>query len=989
MKTPRAKSSRRKFQEEAAHTKTSSSRGMEKPLSVCPVVGVGASAGGLEAFSELLAHLPRETGLAFALVQHLDPKRESHLSQILGKATKMPVLEVKDGMALEPDRVYVIPPNASMSVTDGSLKLAAREEQRGRHLPIDHFFESLASHRGNKAIGVVLSGNASDGTLGLKAIKAAGGIAFAQDERSAKFPGMPRSAISAGFVDFVLPPEQIATELARLGEAPYVRAGKDASAEAGKGDELRRIFKLLRTATGVEFASYRQTTIQRRIQRRLTVRRLESLEEYLKDLEKHPDEIQALFRDILIHVTNFFREPESFAALVSHVFPELLRNRDPGEPIRIWVPGCSTGEEAYSLAISLIEFLGDKEDRIPIQVFGTDVSEQVIESARRGIFDTGIEADVSPEQLRRFFSRHDRGYQVCKALRDVCIFARQNVIKDPPFSKLDLISCRNVLIYFEPALQKKLIPIFHYALKPEGFLLLGSAETVGPFGDLFTTVDAKNRIFVKSSDGGHALTHLHLKADFPPVQRDPLEAVGEGQRQVWSRLDVLKEADRLVAEKFFPPGLVVSDSMEIIQFRGEVAPYLNPDSGEASLNLFKMLRPAFANELRRAIAIARKDGASQRKHRLHMELRGEQREVGIEVLKIDPPTAKERAFVILFNEVPPEPAAPKSKKSRGHDDARAARLEEQLAVAQEHLQSLSEEHEATNEELRSANEEIQSSNEELQSTNEELETAKEELQSTNEELITLNEELRHNNADLTAINDDLNNLLRGISLPVVMLGRDLRIRRFTPGAQKLFKLIPTDIGREITDFKANIDVPDLEELICEVIDGLCARERELQDSQGRWLRLEVRPYETADNKIAGAVLVLFEIDDAKRAHERLAYAKTCADIIIETVPTPLLVLDGDLRVRRATSAFCTQFRVAADAVEARLLYELGNGQWNIPALRSLLEEVLPKNAQVTDFKVEHTFPRIGKKTMLLNARRVEPANGDEPMIVLAITEVPS
>jgi two-component system CheB/CheR fusion protein len=961
--------------------------GHRKSKEFCPVVGVGASAGGLEAFVQLLKHLPKQTGLAFALVQHLDPTRESHLSEILSRSTEMPVVEAKHGVHLEPDRVYVIPPNASMSVSDGTLTLAAREEGRGRHLPVDHFFESLASHRGNKAIGVVLSGNASDGTLGLKAIKAAGGIAFAQDEGSAKFPGMPRSAISAGFVDFVLAPEEIATELARLGQAPYLRAGKDEETEAHKGDGLNKIFKLLRTVTGVDFASYRQTTIQRRVQRRLTVRRVESLEEYLKDLEKHPDEVQALFHDILIHVTNFFREPESFTALAAQVFPELVRNRAPDDPIRMWVPGCSTGEEAYSLAISLVEFLGDKADQVPIQVFGTDVSEQVIEAARRGVFDPGIEADVSPDRLRRFFTKSDRGYQICKRLRDLCVFARQNVIKDPPFSKIDLISCRNVLIYFEPALQKKLIPVFHYALKPRGYLLLGSAETVGNFGDLFAALDAKNRLFLKRPDGGHSLPHLHLAADFPATQNDPIDGVATGPREVWSRLDVLKEADRLVSEKYCPPGLVINDAMEIVQFRGEVAPYLNPATGEASLNLFKMTRPAFATELRSAIAAARKGDVPVRRHCLHLELRGAPREVLLEVLRIDPPAVKERAFVVIFEEVPPLPAPAVPAKASKREDSRAAQLADELAAAREHLQSLSEEHEATNEELRSANEEIQSSNEELQSTNEELETAKEELQSTNEELTTLNEELRHNNADLAAVNDDLNNLLRGVSLPVVMLGRDFRIRRFTPAAQKLFKFVPSDIGRSITDIKADIEVPDLEALMREVIDGLCVRERELRDTQNRCYRLQVRPYETADNKIAGAVLIFFDIDDAKRAGDRLRHAMNYADAIIETVPAPLLVLNGELRVKRATPSFCAQFRVAANAVEDEFLYDLGNRQWDIPALRSLLEEVLPKNAHVHDFKVEHTFPKIGRKTMLLNARRVAATAGEEPVIVLSFAEV--
>jgi len=977
-----AKDAKRKAAKQASLAATDSQPADGVSANFCPVVGVGASAGGLEAFTQLLQHLPKKTGLAFALVQHLDPEKASHLSEILSRATDLSVAEVKDGIHLEPDHVYVIPPNASMSVSDGTLALAARKEGRARHFPIDHFFSSLAAHRGNKAIGIVLSGNASDGTLGLKAIKAAGGITFAQDEGSAKFPGMPRSATAAGFVDFVLSPEKIAEELGRLGSAPYVTSAKDRAAEPQPADALRRVFKELRTASGVDFSSYRQTTIQRRIQRRLVVRRAESLEAYLKVLEKHPEEMQALFRDILIHVTNFFREPETFAALAAQVYPEILKNHEPGTPIRVWVPGCSTGEEAYSLAISLAEFLGEKADGIQVQVFGTDVSDEVVEAARRGVFDTSVEADVSPDRLRRFFTKVERGYQINKSIRDLCVFARQNVVKDPPFSKLDLVSCRNVLIYFEAALQKRLIPVFHYALKSRGHLLLGSAETVGSFGDLFSTVDAKHKIFLRLPAGETTPLHLQLNTDFPAIQRGIEGSEEKIPAHAWSRLDVLKEADRLVTAKYCPPGLVLNDDLEIIQFRGEVAPYLNPGSGEASLNLFKMTRPAFAAELRSAIAAARKGSMKGRKYSLLLDLRGELREVVLEVMRIDPPAAKERAFVVNFEESPGGPPA-SEKKERAN--ANGDPLEDELATAQAHLQSLFEEHEATNEELRSANEEIQSSNEELQSTNEELETAKEELQSTNEELTTLNEELRHHNRDLAAVNDDLTNLLRSMSLPVVMLGRDLRIRRFTPGAEKFFKLIPTDVGRLITDINADIGALDLEALVRGAIDDLCVKEHELQDGSGRWRRLQVRPFETADNRIAGAVLILFDID-VTRENERLKLAANYADAIIDTVHEPLLVLDGEFRVKRATEAFLKGFRVKAEATEGRILYELGNGQWNIPALRKLLDKVLPKNARVKNFKVEHTFPAIGRKTMLLNASRVTGVGEEESLIVLSVAE---
>ncbi|MEO8352560.1 MAG: PAS domain-containing protein, partial [Chthoniobacteraceae bacterium] len=481
--------------------------------------------------------------------------------------------------------------------------------------------------------------------------------------------------------------------------------------------------------------------------------------------------------------------------------------------------------------------------------------------------------------------------------------------------------------------------------------------------------------------------HLQLAGDFQATLDDPHPSGVKSGPPVWSRLDVLKEADRLVAAKYCPPGLVVNDGMEIIQFRGEVAPYLKPGTGEASLNLFKMMLPSFVTELRSAIAAARKGNGKRRKYSLHLDLRGESREVTLEVLRIEPPAAKERAFVVNFAEVPPAPALASARKRDPRGNLRADRLADELAAAQEHLQSISEEHEATSEELRSANEEIQASNEELQSTNEELETAKEELQSTNEELTTVNEELRHNNQDITAINDDLNNLLHSVNLPVIMLGRDLRIRRFTPGAERLFKLIPTDVGRAITDIQTDIEVPDLDGLVREVIDGLCVKEREIRDRHDRWHRLQARPFETADNKIAGAVLIFFDIDDVKRGGERLRDAANYADAIIETVREPLLVLDGRLRVKRATESFCKEFRVSAEATEDHLLYQLGNGQWNIPALRKLLEEVLPKRTRVTDFEVEHTFPKIGKRTLLLNARRVESGDGGEPLIVLAFSEV--
>ena len=648
------------------------------------------------------------------------------------------------------------------------------------------------------------------------------------------------------------------------------------------------------------------------------------------------------------------------------------------------MPGCSTGEEAYSLAISLAEFLDDKSEAPPVQIFGTDVSDQVIARARKGIFGENIEAEVSPARLKRFFTKAERGWQIKKTIRDTCVFAQQNVVKDPPFSKLDLVSCRNVLIYFEQAQQRKLIPMFHYALRVGGFLLLGSAESISAHQDLFECADAKSRIFIKRGAG--AQEH-HPAVELPPRRKEAAPP-GDGAKEVWSRLDVQKEADRMLMARFCPPAILIGENMEIIQFRGRVAPFIEPASGNASLNLFKMLRPAIEIELRAAIARAKKTGSLTRKENIRMDSNGESKVVNLEVIPLGSPVLRERCFTVLFEELPPAaPAAPRTARGAQASTAETAQLEQELAASREQLQSVIEEHEATNEELRSANEEIQSSNEELQSTNEELETAKEELQSTNEELTTVNEELKHSNADLGSLNDDLTNLLRAVNIPIVMLDRNLRIRRFTPIARKKLKLLPADVGRAITEVRGEIELPNLEKLVLDAIESLATREMEVRDHEGRWYCLQARPYQTSDNKITGAVMILFDIDAAKRSLLQSDLAAAYADAFLETVRNALLVLDGTLRVRRATDFFYKTFRVTPQKTEGRRLYELGNGQWNIPELRTLLEEVLSRKTSVHDFEVEHEFPQIGRKRMLLNARRIERDIHGEQLILLSIEEV--
>src|SRR3989454_8751382 len=781
-----------------------------------PIVGIGASAGGLEAFSELLSNLPVEPTMAFVLIQHLDPKHPSILSDILSRTTRMSVVEAKHGMRVEPGHVYVMPPNARMTIAGEVLHLGPRSDDRGPQLPIDHFLRSLAEDLGSRAIGVILSGSASDGALGLKAIKAEGGTTFAEAPQSAKFDSMPRSAVASGAVDFVLPPKAIAQELTRIGRHPYLgqtRAAPSPEAPASGPDAFDEILRKLREKSGIDFMLYRQTTIRRRIARRMMIHGLDTLEGYLGYLEAHPSQVHALYNDLLVNVTRFFRDPEAFRVLQRSVFPRILKQRPADAPIRVWAPGCSTGEEAYSLAIVLLESLGDADGIVPIQLFGSDVSETAVVKARAGIYPDNIELDVAGARLRRFFVKVDGQHQVRKAVRELCVFARHNLATDPPFSKMDLIVCRNVLIYLEPELQKRVLSIFHYALKDPGFLMLGVAETVGPLADFFSVVDKKYRVYAKKSTSRRfdlGLTSLEQRLEKTGIGRTARRTGEAGG----GPSDLLQEVDRILLSKYAPAGVLVNEATEILQFRGHTSPYLEPAPGQASLNLLKMAREGLLMELRVAIDKARKQNAPVSRGRLSIKQDGRIAQVTLRVIPMSGP-ARERNYLVLFERVPPsrEPRVPGRRipSAIAHPRRHIENLRQELTATKEFLQSIIEEREAANQELQAANEELLSSNEELQSTNEELETAKEELQSVNEELTTVNEELQHRNVELSQLNNDLNNLFSGVNIPIVMLSSDGRIRRFTPMAAKVLNLIPADLGRPIGDIRPNLDLSDLEQ----------------------------------------------------------------------------------------------------------------------------------------------------------------------------------
>ena len=945
-----------------------------------PVVGVGASAGGLEAFTQLLHALPSDTGMAFVLVQHLAPTHSSALAEILSRATDMPVLEVRDEPTVEPNHVYVIPPDRAIIIVGGVLQLLPREGS-GAHHPIDQFFRALATEQRHQAIGVVLSGTATDGTIGLEEIKAEGGITFAQDV-TAQHEGMPHSAIASGCVDFVLPPDGIARELVRIARHPYI-VPESQVADTNKKPDLDQIVQILCHSTGVDFTGYKFNTLYRRIARRMVFRKLDTLADYVQCLRQNPAEIEALYSDILIGVTSFFRDKESFEALKTQVFPRLIQGRSKHDPVRIWTLGCSTGQEAYSLAMAFTEAAEAVGSQVPFQLFASDLNAAGIEKARAGIYPKDIEQDVSPERLRRFFTEVDGHYRIAKSIRDACVFSHHNVLSDPPFSRVDLISCRNLLIYLEPVLQKKILPTLHYALKPKGCLWLGGSETIGTYRDLFDAQDARHKIYVKKQNSGQGHGHFPLQVgtrQHGVALRSPFLT---GAARPSDGLDLHREADRVLSNKFAPPGVLVSADLDIMQFRGDTGAYLSPSPGKASLNLMKMLREGLLVAVRGAVLRAGKQQTTVREEGLQVRSNDGYHEVAIEVIPIKGQGANDGGFLIMFEEPAAGRAmatAPRAAEPSGADTD-ATRLAQELAATREYLQSLIEQQEAANEELQSANEEVQSANEELQSTNEELETSKEEIQSSNEELATVNEELNNRNQESNRINDDLVNLLGSVALPIVMLGPDLRVRRFTPAAEKLLNLVPADKGRPLTDLKLNLDnLTDLESLLAEVLDTASVKERDVRYKDGRWYSLRLRPYKTVDNRIDGVVAVLVDVDALKRAQ---AYSES----IVATVREPLLVLDENLRVRSASDSFFETYRVVPDETIGRLLYDLGNGQWNIPQLRRLLEDVLPQSVQVENFEVEHAFESIGTKTMLLNARQLVQGSSAAPSILLAIEDI--
>ncbi len=948
-----------------------------------PIVGLGASAGGLEALEEFFTQMPSSSGMAFVVVTHQHPGHTSLLPELLGKHTDMPVVAARNGERVLPNHVYLSRPARSLAMVDGALHLMEQLKQDGLHLPIDHFFRSLAEDQGARAIGIILSGTGTDGTLGLKAIKGAAGMTMtmAQEPGSAKYSGMPESAIATGLVDYVLRPAQMPPFLLAYSRGPHLPAIETVPAmDAPLPEPMQKVVQLLRGRTGHNFAAYKPTTIRRRIERRMAVHQLKNLQKYLRFAQDNPHELDLLFRELLIGVTSFFRDRDAFDALAKNALPAMLNSRPNHGALRVWLPGCSTGEEAYSVAIALRECADRHKERLAIQLFATDLDGEAIETARAGLYPDGIALDVPAEKLERYFIREDGAYRIKKIIREMVVFAPQNVIKDPPFTKLDLIVCRNLLIYLKPEMQKRLISVFHYALRPGGLMFLGPSENLGDFSHYFEVVDKKWKIFARTQKSLPLLPHADLPvalemAATEPSSSDPTVAPG-----VEAHPAAIFE--KLLVKWFVPASVIVNARGDISYIHGRTGDYLEPASGQPRLNLLEMAREGLRFELSSALrqAVAQ-SGEEIALNQVRVKTAEGTAAVNVAVKRLTEPETMRGLLLVTFRpQVAGRLPGGRRKAVSKRQAGQVEQLSRELEFTRESLQS-------SIEELQSSNEELQSMNEEMQSTNEELETSREEMQSLHEDLQTVNSQLQAKVAALSETNDDMQNLLNSTSIATIFLDRHLKIKRFTELATEVVNLIPSDVGRPIGDLVSNLNYGDLPGDAAEVLRTLHFKERELQTKKGSWRLVRMQPYRTTENVIEGVVITFVDINRVKEAEVVAQQARRFAESIIATVREPILVLDGQLRVISANQSFCRFFRTSRKAVEQQRIYELEAGKWNIPRLRKLLEDILRRNTAFPDYEIAHDFPRIGRKTLRLNARRLKQLKPEEELILLAMEEM--
>ena len=958
-----------------------------------PIVGMGASAGGLEAFEQFFKNMPPESGMAFILIPHLDPSHASMMTDLMKRFTTMKAIEAEDGITVEPNHLYVIPPNKDMALYHGKLQLTGPETPRGLRMPIDFFFRSLAEDQEERGIGVILSGTGTDGTIGLRAIHGAGGMIMVQDPATAKYDGMPRSAVDTGLADYILPVEKMPGQLINYITRSYPRKmGRILPGSEKVPKSFEKILMLLRSKTGHDFSLYKRNTLQRRMERRMNLHDIKDVPSYLRYLQEHPDEVQTLFKELLITVTSFFRDSEAFEILKKKILPKLLKDKPEDYTIRVWVPGCASGEEAYSIAITVKESLDELKRDFVFQIFGTDLDDDAISAARAGIYPGNIAIDVSPERLKRFFVKENESYRIKKEIRESMVFAVQNVTKDAPFTRLDLLSCRNLLIYLEPQLQDQLIPLFHYSLRPDGILFLGASESIGGFADLFSTLDRKWKFFQRkpSASAAQAVVFTGL----PTREPRPGERTGEAKKG--KEISISELTRTTILEDYSPPCVIINEKSEILYVQGGTGKYLEPARGQASHNILEMAREGIKYELRSAIHKAVSQNKSVTYRGLKVKTNGNLHAVNLTVRPFHDPEGARGLLMVVFEDLVRDKQK-ESARGKGKTRSQGKRVEElerELRFMRESQQATVEEFQASNEELKSTNEELQSTNEEFQSTNEELETSREELQSVNEELTTLNAELQGKIEQVSRTENDMKNLLDSTNIGIIFLDRDLCIKRFTNESKKIVSLLPSDIGRPISDLGLNLKYENLVKDAQEVLGTLASKEIEVQGKDDQWYLVHIMPYQTVENVIDGVVITLTGVDQLKQATEKLksmniVVQSACmyAESIVDSVRDPLLVLDQDLRVVTANRSFCTLFRAAKLETESKSLFELADRKLDIPRLKNLLEEIVRKDTSFEDFSVDIEVRHIGRKKMLLNARRLVSPGADRLMILLAMEDI--
>ena len=955
-----------------------------------PVVGIGASAGGLEALQTFFANLSPDTGFTFIVVTHQQPGHISLLPDLLNNFTDMPVLTAQDGLYLKKNHVFVCPPGKNLALLNRRLHLMDSQQHNSAHLPIDYFLRTLAEDIQEMGIGIILSGTGTDGTLGLKAIKGVSGMTMVQEPKTAKFDGMPSSAIAMGDVDFVLPAEKMGQQLIQYSKGPFFKNIYIDQPEALVAEEpIQKIFILLRNRTGHDLSAYKPTTIKRRIARRMNIHQIKNPDNYVQFLQENPIELDKLFKELLINVTNFFRDAAAFEALSELALPKLLEGKPDNHELRVWVPGCSSGEEAYSIAILLKEYMEKTGKAYPFQIFATDLDQSAINRARDGIYPGGIAADVSAKRLERFFKLEDGQYRISKEIRETVVFATQNLIQDPPFTHVDLISCRNLLIYLSAELQKEIFPKFHFALNPGGILFLGTSESIGLFDELFSAIDKKWKIYQRKD----------IRVSFSVSKLSPLPA---GERKLsnasfkslgseFQTGNIAQQIQRLLLDRYAPVCVIINEHGKIVYIHGRTGKYFEPAMGQPSWNIVEMAREGLRLPLVSSLRIATKKGETEIINTgIRVKTNGDFETIDLKLEKIIEPEALRDLFLISFHPQINDNRIPLSDTEKTsiliNKPGEKEQLEQELFFTKESLRTTIEELETSNEELKSTNEELQSTNEELQSSNEELETAKEEMQSLNEELNTVNSELQNKVESLSETNDDMQNLLNSTDIATIFLDCDLKIRRFTRQSKNIIKLIDSDIGRPLEDLVSNLKYEHLLDDAKTVLQTLVYKDTEVQTVNDDWYLLRILPYRTAENMIDGLVISFIDIGKLKKA-EQTAHAAYLTTAIVNTVRQPMLVLDNELRILTANPAFKQIFNSKNENLTEQSLFAINESAWDSAQLRKHLNGILTRNIAFEEYYLDTSFPVIGKKRLMINGCILKQSPGSPALILLVIEDI--